>query len=292
MTAPDRSTTPAGTDRRSRPALLGAAFVVVLALALGWFLTSRPAPPAAPATAVASSPALVVGDHRTVTLLSLGGPATDPVLDRVAADIGDAVARVEGFWGTDWSHDIVVVATATDAQFAAAAQAPGAARDTAAVTVADAVDPVAHQVSGQRVVLAPGAGRMSAGLLRIVLAHELFHYASRSATATDAPRWLTEGVADFVARPAAAVPRGQPVPVALPSDAEFTGAGPQLSAAYDRAWLFARFVADRYGVDALRALYQRACGPGHPDPAAAMRAVLDAGPDELLVGWQRWLAGD
>lgn len=289
MTAQDRSTTHAVTDRRSRPALLVAAIVAVVALVLGWLFASHPAPPAVPSTAAAPSPALVVGDGRTVTLLSLGGPATDPVLDRVAADIGEAVARVEDFWGTDWSHDIVVVATATDAQFAAAAQATAAERDTAAVTVADAVDPARHQASGQRIVLAPGADRMSAGSLRIVLAHELFHYASRSATATDAPRWLTEGVADFVARPPAAVPPGQPLPDALPSDAEFTGAGSQLSSAYDRAWLFARFVAERYGVDALRTLYQRACGPGHSDPATAMRAVLGAGPDELLAGWRHWL---
>ena len=289
MTAPDRSTTHAVTDRRSR-SLLGAAFVAVLALTLGWLLTSHPTPPAvAPPAAAAPNPALVVGDGRTVTLLSLGGAATDRVLDRVAADIGDAVARVEGFWGTDWSHDIVVVATASDEQFAAAAGAPGAARDTAAVTVADTVDPARHQAGGQRIVLAPGADRMSAGSLRIVLAHELFHYASRSATATDAPRWMTEGVADFVARPPAAVPTGQPLPAALPSDAEFTSVGPQLSAAYDRAWLFARFVADRYGVDALRTLYQRACGPGHLDPGAAMRAVLGADPDELLVSWRHWL---
>lgn len=34
---------------------------------------------------------------------------------------------------------------------------------------------------------------MSATALRIVLTHELFHYAARVDTALDAPRWLTEG---------------------------------------------------------------------------------------------------
>ena len=55
-------------------------------------------------------------------------------------------------------------------------------------------------------MFAPGAAAMSDASLRIVLRHELFHYASRAETAADAPRWLTEGVADFVARPLPAAP--------------------------------------------------------------------------------------
>ncbi|EUA23932.1 peptidase MA superfamily protein [Mycobacterium xenopi 4042] len=38
-----------------------------------------------------------------------------------------------------------------------------------------------------------GAAAMSDAALRIVLRHELFHYAARADTALDAPRWLTEG---------------------------------------------------------------------------------------------------
>jgi len=34
---------------------------------------------------------------------------------------------------------------------------------------------------------------MSDSALRIVLTHELFHYAARVETALDAPHWLTEG---------------------------------------------------------------------------------------------------
>ena len=53
----------------------------------------------------------------------------------------------------------------------------------------------------------------------------------------------------------------------LPTDADLDTAGATRTLAYDRAWWFARFVADRYGTDALRRLYVRACGPGHPDVA-------------------------
>jgi hypothetical protein len=59
---------------------------------------------------------------------------------------------------------------------------------------------VHHTATGQRIVFAPGASDMSDDALRIVLRHELFHFVSRAQTALDAPRWLTEGVADFVGR--------------------------------------------------------------------------------------------
>lgn len=54
--------------------------------------------------------ALRVADDRTVRLLSLGGAATDRLLSRIAAGIDAAVDEVVAFWGTDWSHDIFVVA--------------------------------------------------------------------------------------------------------------------------------------------------------------------------------------
>jgi hypothetical protein len=285
---PARSTTRAVTDSRTRRALLGA-FAVLLVVALGWLLTARPpagAPPNAPPAPAADEP-LVVGDGRTVTLISLGGPATYPVLERVAAGIGTAVDQVEAFWGTDWTHDIVVVATATEAQFSA--QAAGASTDIAAVSLADGVDPARRLATGQRIVLAPGASGVSADALRIVLGHELFHYAARADTAQDAPRWLTEAVADFVARPATPIPDRLRTPTALPSDAEFTATGSQLSDAYDRAWLFARFVADRFGAPTLKALYQRAAGAHHADIPAALREVLRMDPDDVLTGWRAWL---
>ena len=91
--------------------------------------------------------------------------------------------------------------------------------DIAAVSVADDVDVARRQVVRQRIVLAPGASAMSDSALRIVLAHELFHFAARADTALDAPRWLTEGVADFVARPPApATAECRASSPALPSD--------------------------------------------------------------------------
>jgi hypothetical protein len=240
-----------------------------------------------------SAPPLVVGAGRTVRLVSLGGPATDGLLARIAANVGTAVDEVETFWGVDWPREIVVVATGSDRQFRGQAGGGAAAQwsDIAAVAVADRVDP-AHRVAlGQRIVFAPGAAAMSETAMRIVLAHELFHYASRADTALDAPRWLTEGVADFVARPPTAVPAATALPETLPSDADLDVPGPQRSLAYDRAWWFARFVAATYGTAKLRALYVAACGAGHADLPTAVRDVLGTDAVGLVAGWQQWLTG-
>lgn len=197
---------------------------------------------------------------------------------------------MERFWGTDWPHEIVVVATGTESQFADQANLDPQHGwdDIAAVSVADEVDPRSRQVTGQRIVLAPGAPDMSDAALRIVLTHELFHFASRADTALDAPHWLMEGVADFVARPATPLPPDARRSVELPTDPEL---GSDRSAGYDRAWWFARFVAEDYGTDGLRRLYVDACGPGHGDFATAVREALGTDLTELQARWAVWLNG-
>jgi hypothetical protein len=231
-----------------------------------------------------------VGD-RTVRMTNLGGPQSEVLLSRVASTIGQAVDAVQAFWGTDWPREIAVVATGSQRQFETEAGGgpPAQWADIAAVAVADRVDPARRIVIGQRIVFAPGAVGMSASALRIVLIHELFHYAARADTAVDAPRWLTEGVADYVARPPRPLPAPMPLPTALPSDTDLAAPGLQRSQAYDRAWWFARFVADSRGPATLRALYRAACGVGHADLPAAVHDVLGTDMPGVLADWQQWL---
>jgi hypothetical protein len=233
---------------------------------------------------------LTVGDRR-VRLVGSDVPASDHLMSRIAANIGGAIDEVKAFWGADWSRDVSVVVAGSDEEFHAAAGGGPASQwaDIAAVTVADRVDPIQRVAVGQRIVFAPGAVGMSETSLRIVLAHELFHYAARADTALDAPRWLTEGVADFVARPHTAVPvDALPVPLTLPSDADLDTPGPERSLAYDRAWWFARFVADTYGTAKLRELYVATCGVKHADVPTAVHDVLADVPAILLVRWLQW----
>ena len=245
---------------------------------------------AVPASPPSSPPSSLVVDGRTVRLIALGGQSNAGLLNRIAGEIGGAVDAVAAFWGEDWQRDIPIVTTATASQFAGQAGAGEQWNGIAAAAVADRVDFARRIVLDQRIVFAPAAAAMSDASLRLVLRHELFHYASRIDTAPGAPRWMTEGVADFVARTDTPAPGPQAPAATLPTDAEFDGPDAVRSRAYDRAWWFARFVADTYGPQKLRQLYVRACGPGHPDAATAVSDTLGAGMPEVLERWSQWLA--
>lgn len=245
------------------------------------------ADPRSGATPVAGS----VSAGRALSEVNLGGARGAALLDRVRGDFDGAVAAVDRFWGDDWPRQIEVVATGSPAQFHAVGRLDPRQQwdDIAAVAVADEVDLTQRRAVGQRIVLAPGATAMSDESLRIVLTHELFHLATRAETALDAPRWLTEGVADFVARPRVPLPEGAATFTALPTDAELDVAGPGRSAGYDRAWWFARFVADSFGADGLRRLYVMACGPERVDFRSAVRAALGVEMPDLQLRWVDWL---
>lgn len=287
-----RSTTSVGTENsdsgftlNARRRLLVAVLLVELALAaaLLWQSASPSPPlPAAPPPAASVPPepvtSMVLPDGRTALLLALGGPQSSALLDRLGPELGAAADAVTAFWGPDWPRDIEIAVAGSDEQFRVLA---GGAADIAATT------------TRQRIMFAPGAAGMSPAALRIVLRHELFHYAARSRTAADAPRWLTEGVADYVGRPPAPVPGPSRAGelAQLPTDADLDTPGAARSLAYDRAWWFSRYVADAYGIGKLRELYLRACEPGHPDVATALRETLGVDLDAVVAGWHRWLTG-
>jgi hypothetical protein len=281
-----RSTTCVGTEfaggrfaRTGRPLLtLVLLLEIVAAVVLLTSATPASAPTATQAPPAATTENAVLHDGRTAEILVLPGARTAALADRIRAELDDATGAVTAFWGDDWRRDVVVVATGTDEQFAVMG---GGGADIAAAT------------TPERIVFAPGAAAMSDASLRMVLRHELFHYAARRATAADAPRWLTEGVADYVGRPATPLPG--PAAAAdlarLPTDLDLDTAGTARSLAYDKAWWFSRFIADRYGPDALRGLYLAACGVGHTDVAHAVPATLDVELDEVLDAWRQWLSG-
>jgi hypothetical protein len=281
-----RSTTFAATDRRrvaGSRTNLGAVLVAELICALlllNWpqAASERPvvAAPASLTTPTTASTTETLNDGRRVHLVGLGGSHSSALLTRIAAEMNDAAGAVTAFWGPDWPREVVIVAAESDAQFGSLA---GGGPDIAATTTA------------QRIMFAPGAAAMSDASLRIVLRHELFHFASRADTTADAPRWLTEGVADFVGRPATSRPPDAAGLASLPTDAELSTAGPEGASAYDRAWWFSRFVAQEYGTATLRALYARGCGHGHPDAATAVRQTLGADLPAVLARWRHWLSG-
>ena len=212
-------------------------------------------------------------DHRDVAFVrrrarftssSLGGAHTRPLLARIAAEMNDAAQAVTAFWGADWPRDIVIVATGSDAQFGSLA---GGGPDIAATTTAE------------RIMFAPGAAAMSDASLRIVLRHELFHYASR-ARYRHRRTALAHRRRRRFRRPARRH-RGR-VPARRTVGANSHRRRPRAPPAPPGRWPTtapggsAASSPTRYGSDTLRRLYLRACGPGHPDVATAVRETLGA----------------
>jgi hypothetical protein len=172
----------------------------------------------------------------------------------------------------------------------------------AAVAVADSVDTGRNLALGQRIVVNPAnidrLGRLGR---RVVLEHEVTHLATRGFTGGRTPLWLVEGLADWVAYRDSGLPADLVAdqlhaalgtghwPGRLPGTAEFTGASPRLTLAYEEAWSACRLIADRAGPAGLMRLY-RAVGTA-ADPAAALdaqlRALLHAGTAAFTVQWRR-----
>jgi basic secretory peptidase family protein len=247
-------------SRRRIGAVLGAEFICAVFLVGG--TVAAPSGPAVAAPVIATQPApaartVAMPKGRSAQLVDLGAPGGDVLLDRVSTELPAAITAIDSFWGGDWRRGISIAVAGSPEQF----RILGGGGPGIAATTTD-----------ERIMFSPAATAMNDADLRTVLRHELFHYAARADTAADAPVWLTEGVADFVGRPAAAT--AAPAPTSLPTDAELATAEPERSAGYDRAWQFASYVADIYGAEKLRALYLAACGHGHTDVATAVRDVL------------------
>ena len=277
------STTSVVTERRGLGLLLLAELIAAAVLVAHPLASTHPAEVALPAAThaaldvpTAPTDPLTLTDGRTVSLVALGGAQTADLEARIWAELDGAADAVTAFWGPDWPRNVTIVLTGSDEEFRA---------------LADVGPDIAAATTAQRIVFAQGASAMSDASLRIVLRHELLHYAARSLTAADAPRWLTEGVADYVGRPPTPMPTPQRAEelAHLPTDADLGTPGAVRSLAYDRAWWFSRFVASRYGAPALRGLYVAACAPGHPDQDTAIRTALGSDTGRVLTAWRSWL---
>ncbi len=230
------------------------------------------------------------------------GPTAEMVA-RIRSLLPGAIAAVSAFWGTGWPQRSVVVSTADDDQFHALA---ASATDTAAAaTIYAHLDLSAGSVTGQRVLLTPVARDLPAPALGVVLRHELTHVATRAQTATTAPMWLTEGVAEYVGRKgtytrpadaapdlAAAVQAGD-TPADLPTDQQFSVDAESSRMAYQSAWSVATFVAATFGEPRLRALYVAAGASSDATRAdAALSATLGITRAQFVARWRAWLTAE
>ncbi|MFF5443565.1 hypothetical protein [Streptomyces sp. NPDC012888] len=260
-------------------------------------LADRPAP-GAPPQLWDQGPVSVVRGDRVLVL----GTRPEPELRAVAATADGAAPAVSAAWPEGRPGRAVVLVPGSADRMAELLGAPAPAyRGTVAVTTGRVG---AAPLPADRVVVNPEA---YAGLAepgrQVVLAHELTHVATRTATSARTPQWLSEGFADWAAyrgrahTPAQAAPalaravRGGRVPDALPADRDFTPGGDQeaVSRAYEGSWLACRLIADRWGEQALRELYRAAAREPLPE---ALSRTLGTDPAALTAAWRSALRAD
>ncbi len=142
-------------------------------------------------------------------------------------------------------------------------------------------------------------GRLRGVGAQVVMSHEAAHVASEGPS-SQAPVWLVEGFADYVAlrdvalplavtaRQAAAEVRRSGLPTALPTRVEFDPRRSHLGAIYEMAWLLCRVLAERSSEDALVGLYDDLSAGGDLD--ASLRSRFDWTERDLLTAWRTRLS--
>jgi hypothetical protein len=228
-------------------------------------------------------------------VLGAGGAAA---LRGYAALADRAVPVVAGVWPGGWARRAIVEVPGGEAGMAALLGAPATAyQGIAAVTTAEVRG--GGSAPADRVIVNPQAfAELSAFGRRVVLTHELTHVATRTATTSRTPLWLSEGFADWVAyrgsgrtaRQIAPELRADVVagktPAALPSAADFAPGAGGIAQAYEGAWLACRMIADGWGDARLIALYRAA---GRQGAAAAVRGTLGMGEAEFTARWRAYV---
>ncbi len=133
----------------------------------------------------------------------------------------------------------------------------------------------------------------------VLVTHELVHLATGSVRSA-APRWLDEGLADWVAWDQGDLPvsivakeaiqevQRNGVPGRLPTDGAFAAGARSSPVAYGQAYLAVRLIAETYGQGVLVGLVREVDSGGEVD--SALRSLTGHGLADLTSDWQDDLA--
>ncbi|KAA0023196.1 hypothetical protein FOY51_11575 [Antrihabitans cavernicola] len=235
----------------------------------------------------------------------LGHPEQRAQVDKLAAEVRDAVPAVTSLWGPNWAQSVLVIATSSHDEFVDLAGSDHSGSEVAAVAVSDAVAPGATTATGQRVVFSPDAAeRLTDATRRSVLRHEMTHVATRASTVDGSPMWMLEGFADYSGYRNSGIPfqqiapevtqfaRANGPPNSLPADSAFGADDDRAKIAYELGWSACAYIAATFGEPKLVELYKR-LAKGPVDDAgvdAAMRDVIQLGKTDFVARWGGWVA--
>ncbi len=229
----------------------------------------------------------------TLVLAAAGVPVARYA--RLAERAVPVVRRVLTGWRPRLVVEVPTDATALDRALDAE---PGDYAGIAAVTVSG--DGSAVPGSPVHVFVNPEVYDRLRGVgAQVVMSHEAAHVAS-DGPSSQAPVWLVEGFADYVAlrdvdlplavtaRQAAAEVRRVGLPRALPTRVEFDPRRSHLGAVYEMAWLVCRVLVERSGEAALVGLYDDLSAGD--DLATSLRSRFGWSERDLVAAWRARLS--
>ena len=247
-------------------------------------------------------------DHSLV--LAFGADSAATAADEVTRRAHAAARRVSAVLGA--AEAAVWLVPATDADAARLLGRDEGELDGVAAATDGPIGP--DQPAGaDRIVVVPGAWSALTGVGRdVIVAHELTHATARRTSKRQPPLWLAEGFAEYVAYRDVDLPerhlvrsaldriRATGLPSGPPGAPEFHSPSGDLAAAYGLSLTLARTIADRYGTDALVALF-RAVNESEPGPGPlpadgdratdqVLRSRLGTTMAEVVAAWQSRLS--
>ena len=204
------------------------------------------------------------------------GLGTTKELEAYARELDRAVPRVDAVWGNAWAGQVLLVVTRTEDEMASLLGGrPSSYRQLAAVTRGE-LGAEEGTAAADRVLVNPKAyADLSSMGRRVILSHEITHVAARARTQSWTPKWLAEGLADYVGYLKSGLPddviaqeltddvRAGRLPTELPSNSDFGTTNPDLPQTYEMSWLACKMIVESYGGrDALVAFYRAIGAPG------------------------------
>ena len=214
------------------------------------------------------------------------GPAS--LLRGYARDVDRTVPRVDGVWGNLWSRRVLLVVTRTEDEMASLLGGrPATYRQLAAVTRGE-LGAAEGTAAADRVLVNPKAyAELSDVGRRVIMGHEITHVAVRSRTQEWTPKWLSEGLADYVGYLGSGLPtaviaqelaqdvRKGRAPAQLPRNDSFGTTNSRLPQTYEMSWLACKMIVERHGGrDALVEFFRVIGSPGG-DASVVDRAFHD-----------------
>lgn len=241
--------------------------------------------------------------------LVIGHPDDADKIESIQREVESAVKHVSDRVGTAWGERTVVILPSDHAELQHILESPSVPYEFAAVADAEYTtlneEATAGSFAGSRVVINPANFNAASSFNRLLIRHELTHVAMFERTGPLTPRWLVEGIAEWVSHAGSDLPTTtlagplpylvdeEGVPDYLPLDSDFGIIG-EAGVGYASGWLLCRYIADRWGDKALLKFYDAMGTPTGLDKPGekldtVLRSVLKTDEAALLRAWRPYV---